>query len=85
MSLEKFGEFAEADRALRLDRVLGDAELGRDLLLRQTIDLPQSEDLPATRGQRLDGLGQEFEFLGVDNRLRDIRRLIQDALQIEFR
>ena len=47
MAAKILDALAQADAALGLDRVLGEAEARRDLALGQAVDLPQGEDLAA--------------------------------------
>jgi len=49
------------------------------------IDLAQGDDLAAPGGQRLHGLGQELEFLGPGDGLRNVFVLIQDAQLVQIR
>ena len=78
-------EFAQGNRALNFHGVLGDAEFGSDVLLGHAVDFPQGEDLAAAGRKGLDGLGQEFEFLGARNGLRHVHALIKDVPQFRFR
>ena len=75
----------QADRGLRLHRVLRDAQPRGDLLLRKTVDPPQGDHLAAARGEGLDGVGQKFELLRAGDRLRDIGALIGDVPRRAFR
>lgn len=81
---EKLDALAQADRTLRLDRALGDAETLGDLALREAVDFSQRDDLSAAIRERLNGLEQQPEILGARDRFTDLCILVYNTRDVEL-
>ena len=62
----------------------GDAELIGDLAVGKAVDLAKRDDLAAAVGQRLDGGGEELEFLVMADGLGDAGPIFKDGQQLDF-
>ena len=68
-----------ANRELRGDGAIGDAEFLADDALCEAVDDAQCHHLAAAIGERLDGFGQESEFLVASDMPGNTFMVIQDV------
>ena len=79
MPREKLLATVERLRELRLNRVLGDAELLGNFAMGKIFKFAEDEDFAASRGEVGDGGGQEIGFLAATGSLGGIGCIVEDA------
>jgi hypothetical protein len=81
---EVVAEAEHADGDLGVDGIFRDAELLRDLAVREAVKFAEGQHAAAAFGESLDGLGEQLKFLIMTGGLGDTGPIIKDGQKIDF-